>query len=96
MAGQTGNQLLMARYMVVERFREGHSATVYARFAKKGRMLPEGLDYIDSWLSARDDVCYQVMETQTPETFDSWTRNWDDLVDFEIVELKTKPTGSET
>lgn len=87
---------MMPRYMVVERFREGHSATVYARFAKKGRMLPEGLNYIDSWLSADDDMCYQLMETDTPETFDRWIRNWDDLVDFGIVELKTKPTGSET
>ena len=86
----------MPRYMVVERFREGHSATVYARFAQQGRMLPEGLRYIDSWLSARDDVCFQLMETDAPETFDSWTRNWDDLVEFEIMELKKKPTGSET
>ncbi len=83
----------MAHYMVLERFRAGHSAHVYARFHEKGRLLPEGLHYIDSWLSANDDVCYQLMETEVPETFDSWIANWDDLVEFEIIELKEKPTG---
>ena len=92
-AGQAGHGLLMPRYMVVERFREGHSATVYARLAKMGRMLPEGLHYIDSWLSADDATCWQVMETDAPESFDRWTRNWDDLVAFEIIEWKEKPTG---
>ena len=84
----------MARYMVVERFRAGNSAAVYARFAEKGRMLPEGLTYIDSWLCDDDATCWQVMETDNPQTFDRWTANWDDLAEFEIRELKEKPTGT--
>jgi len=84
----------MPEYMVIERFKAGHSEAVYDRFCRKGRMLPEGLTYLDSWLSARDDTCYQLMRTDHPEIFDSWTRNWDDLVDFEVIELKEKPTGS--
>ena len=84
----------MPDYMVIERFKDGHSAPAYARFHSRGRMLPDGLTYLDSWLSARDDTCYQLMRTDDPETFDSWTRNWDDLVDFEVIELKEKPTGS--
>ncbi|WP_317054915.1 DUF3303 domain-containing protein [Roseovarius rhodophyticola] len=83
----------MPRFMVIERFKSGQSGPVYARYHEKGRMLPEGLRYIDSWLSADDDVCYQLMETQTPETFDSWIANWDDLVNFEVIKLKEKPTG---
>ncbi|MEQ8292063.1 MAG: DUF3303 family protein [Roseovarius sp.] len=84
----------MPRYMVIERFRSGSSAAVYARFAEKGRMLPDGLAYLDSWLSRQDDTCFQLMEADVPETFDKWVGHWNDLVDFEIVELKEKPTGS--
>lgn len=86
----------MPHYMVTERFKAGHSADVYARFHAKGRMLPPGLCYIDSWLSADDAACYQLMETETPETFDKWIVHWNDLVDFEIVKLKQKPNGSVT
>ncbi|MEM7074375.1 MAG: DUF3303 family protein [Pseudomonadota bacterium] len=82
--------------MVIEHFRSGSSQPVYARFAACGRMLPEGLTYIDSWLSASDDICFQLMETEAPETFDTWIANWDDLVDFEIVEITEKPTGRVT
>lgn len=84
----------MPRYMVIERFRGGKSAAVYDRFASRGRMLPSGLNYIDSWLSAQDDTCYQLMQTDSPETFDKWTPHWDDLVEFEVVELTEKPTGA--
>ena len=78
----------MPRYMVIERFRAGNSRAVYDRFAEQGRMLPEGLHYIDSWLSASDDVCFQVMQTDAPESFDTWIARWDDLVEFEIIDLK--------
>ena len=83
----------MRRYMVIERFKSGDSAAVYDRFATKGRMLPPGLGYLDSWLSASDDTCYQLMETDTPEKFDKWITHWDDLVDFEITELKENHRG---
>ncbi|MEX0284855.1 MAG: DUF3303 domain-containing protein [Paracoccaceae bacterium] len=86
----------MQRYMVIERFRQGNSAAVYDRFHAQGRLLPEGLHYIDSWLSADDTTCYQVMETNHPETFDIWIAHWNDLVEFEVIELKDKPTGSTT
>jgi len=84
----------MPRYMVIERFRAGDSAAVYERVDSEGRMLPPGLRHLDSWLSADDDVCYQLMETDSPESFDNWIARWDDLVEFEVVELKQKPTGS--
>ena len=83
----------MPHYMVIEHFRSGTSQAVYARFAEKGRMLPDGLVYLDSWLSAQDDTCYQLMQTDRPETFDKWMRHWNDLVDFEVIELKEKPNG---
>lgn len=83
----------MAQYMVIERFKNGDPGAVYARFQNSGRMVPPDLFYIDSWLSATNDVCYQLMETDDPSTFEKWTAHWSDLVDFEIIPLKAKPTG---
>ena len=80
----------MARYMVIETFPRGPDP-VYRRFAEKGRMLPDGLCYIDSWLSADGSRCYQLMETANRSLFDDWTRHWQDLAEFEIVELGDKP-----
>lgn len=73
------------RYMVVERFKTPGAADVYRRFAEKGRMMPDSLRYLDSWISADMRICYQLMETDDYAAFAQWTRNWDDLVDFEIV-----------
>lgn len=73
------------RYMVTERFKDGKVKDVYCRFAEKGRMIPVGLHYVESWVSADVRVCYQLMETERFELLAEWTRNWDDLVDFEIV-----------
>jgi hypothetical protein len=64
---------------------------VYERFEGKGRMLPEGLTYIDSWLEKDGDRCFQLMETHDPSLFDRWMDSWKDLVSFEIVELGEKP-----
>jgi Protein of unknown function (DUF3303) len=73
------------RYMVVERFKTPGAADVYRRFAEKGRMMPDGLTYLDSWISADRTICYQLMETDEQSLFSQWTRNWDDLVHFEII-----------
>ena len=74
------------RYMVVETYRNG-PGPVYARASERGRMLPEGLHFIDSWVvaDARLDTCFQLMETDDPELFREWTAQWDDLTDFRIV-----------
>jgi hypothetical protein len=73
--------------MVIERFRPNAMQAVYERFATRGRLLPAGLHYIDSWLSSEREVCYQLMETGDPSLFDQWIAQWSDLVDFEIVPL---------
>ena len=86
----------MPLYMVIERFKAGHSASIYERFNARGRMLPPGLRYLDSWLRADDAACYQLMETKDPKTFDKWIAHWDDLVEFEVRELKDKPIGSDS
>lgn len=73
------------KYMVIERFKPGRVGDVYRRFAERGRMMPDRLRYIDSWISADLTTCYQLMETDDADSFAEWTRNWDDLVEFEIV-----------
>ena len=77
--------------MVIENFAPGAKNDVYERFATKGRMLPDGLVYIDSWLEKEGDRCFQLMATDDPALFDRWTENWNDLVRFEIIELQEKP-----
>jgi hypothetical protein len=70
--------------MVVERYLQGPEP-VYVRAAERGRMLPEGLAYLDSWVDERLDRCFQLMETDDPSLFDVWIGVWDDLVEFEVV-----------
>jgi len=72
------------RYMVVERFVQG-PGPVYERAAREGRMLPPGLEYVDSWVDERLDRCFQLMETDDPGLFDSWIAAWSDLAEFEVV-----------
>src|SRR6185312_5355822 len=73
------------RYMVIETFTEG-PGPVYARAAERGRMLPPGLVYVESWVDARRlDRCFQLMETDDPSLFEPWVAAWGDLVKFEIV-----------
>jgi hypothetical protein len=71
--------------MVIETFLQG-PGPVYARAGERGRLLPEGLVYIDSWVDARTrDRCFQLMETDDPALFDQWIAAWRDLADFEVV-----------
>lgn len=73
------------RYMVLERFTHGPQA-VYTRAAERGRLLPPGLLYLDSWIDELGlDRCFQLMETEDPRLFDEWIAQWSDLADFEIV-----------
>lgn len=81
----------MTKYMVIETLHPGSLKAVYKRFHDKGRMMPEGLFYIDSWLEKNGDRCFQLMETDDVSLFDLWTEKWDDLADFSIIEIGEKP-----
>jgi hypothetical protein len=76
-------------YMVIEHFKDGAAPDIYRRFREKGRMMPAGLDYVASWISDDMKTCWQVMQSDDREKFEQWTRNWDDLMEFEIVEVRT-------
>ena len=72
-------------FMVVERFAPGRLAEVYRVVRERGRMLPDGLVYVDSWVAASLDVCFQLMECEDPILFQEWAARWGDLADIEIV-----------
>jgi len=73
------------QFMIIERYRPGKEKEIYRRFEEKGRMLPEGLVYINSWINETVTCCYQLMETDAPGKIGEWMSQWDDLVDFEVV-----------
>jgi len=75
-------------YMIIEHFREG-PVPVYRRFREKGRMAPEGLRYVNSWVTTDLNKCYQVMECENPDLIRQWIQNWEDLADFEIIPVVT-------
>jgi Protein of unknown function (DUF3303) len=78
----------MTTYMIVEHFKQG-AALVYRRYREKGRMAPEGLNHVSSWVDLDSAICYQVMETADRTLLDRWMANWEDLVDFEVHPVVT-------
>lgn len=71
--------------MVIETYTQGPEP-VYARASERGRMLPPGLAYLESWVDEEGlNRCFQLMETEEPRLFEKWIANWSDLVEFEIV-----------
>jgi hypothetical protein len=76
-------------YMVVERFKGGDPVPVYRRFRDRGRLAPEGLCYISSWVDERLERCFQLMETDNPQLLQAWIAQWDDIVEFEVVPVMT-------
>ena len=74
-------------YMVIERFKD--APAIYRRLLEKGRMMPEGLEYVSSWIDVDLKTCWQVMRAEDESLFQTWIDNWKDLADFEIVQVRT-------
>ena len=82
-------------YMVIEKYRLG-PGPVYERAAAKGRMLPEGLRYIDSWVvDGQLDQCFQLMEADSPELVGIWRARWADRVDFDVFPVITSSEAAQ-
>jgi uncharacterized protein DUF3303 len=79
-------------YMVTEYFKD--APAIYRRFREKGRMMPDGLNYLSSWIDIEFKVCYQLMETENVTLFERWTENWEDLMEFEIVPVRSSAEAS--
>jgi hypothetical protein len=76
-------------YMVIEHFHEGAGPEVYRRFRENGRMMPDGLSYVASWIEPDFTRCFQVMEWDDPKVFEEWTSKWSDLMKFEAIPVIT-------
>ena len=79
----------MSQYVIVEHFRGGDPVPVYRRFRDRGRMAPDGLRYVASWVSEDLTRCYQVMECEDRRLLDEWLDKWRDIVDFEVIPAMT-------
>ena len=76
-------------FMIIEHFRNGDAAPVYERFRQRGRLAPDGLRYVNSWVTSDLTRCYQVMECDDRSLLDSWIAAWSDLVEFEVMDVIT-------
>ncbi len=72
-------------FMIIEHFRDKNPIPLYKRFQEKGRMMPDGLKYVGSWIEANFDRCFQLMECDNASAIQEWVLAWGDLADFEIV-----------
>jgi hypothetical protein len=77
------------RYVVIEHFHDGDPLPVYRRFRDCGRLAPEGLVYVASWVTTDLRHCYQVMEADDRALLDAWIAQWADIVDFEVIPVVT-------
>ena len=82
-------------YMIVESFRNGDPVPVYRRFRDQGRLAPEGLTYLSSWVTSDMTRCYQLMECEDPKLLAQWIDRWSDLADFEVVPVLTSAEAVE-
>ncbi|HJR63619.1 MAG TPA: DUF3303 family protein [Gemmatimonadaceae bacterium] len=73
------------QFMIIEKFRNGDPVPVYRRFRERGRLAPDGLRYVGSWVTQDLACCYQVMECDDRRLLDEWMSNWADIVDFEVI-----------
>lgn len=81
--------------MVVELFKNEDAVAVYRRFRDRGRMTPEGLVYVSSWVDEKLQRCYQLMETDDRQLLNEWMANWEDLIDFEVYPVITSKEAAE-
>ena len=83
-------------FMVIEKFKNRDALAVYRRFRERGRMMPDGLKYVGSWVEVNLDRCFQLMECEDLKKFQLWMMQWRDLIDFEIVPVISSKDTMET
>jgi hypothetical protein len=76
-------------YMIVEFFHPGAAPEIYRRVRSRGRMLPPGLEYVDSWVDLDYSKCFQLMRTDDRALLDVWIAPWSDLARFEVIAVRT-------
>jgi hypothetical protein len=83
-------------YMVIEHFKNGDAVPVYRRFRDRGRLAPEGLRYVSSWVQQDLTRCFQVMDCDDQRLLEAWIDQWRDLIDFEIIPIMPSSDAAET
>ena len=83
-------------YMVIEHFKNQDPVPVYRRFRDQGRMTPEGLEYVSSWVDTELERCFQVMETSDPNLMTEWIESWSDIVDFKVIPIMSSTDAVQT
>ncbi len=78
-------------FFVIEHFKNGDPLPVRERFQDKGRLVPDGVTYVGSWIDPKTATCYQVMEAEARDLIDEWSSRWSDIVDFEIFDVLSSP-----
>lgn len=86
---------LSQSYLVIESFKHADAVSVYRRFREQGRLAPEGLEFVASWVTADITKCYQVMRCADRGLLERWMANWSDLIDFEVLEVMTSAQALE-
>lgn len=81
--------------MIIETFRPNKVKELYKRFEEKGRQLPAGIHYINSWINEEVTTCYQVMESDSQEKINEWIQHWNDLADFKVIPVITSAQAKE-
>jgi hypothetical protein len=81
--------------MVIEHFRPGQAQSIYRRFRDRGRLMPEGVRYVSSWIDLDFRRCFQVMEAEQQNDLRAWMANWEDLMEFEVIPVRTSAQAAE-
>ena len=82
-------------FMVVEHFNPGAARDIYRRARERGRQMPAGLEYVDSWVDLEYSRCFQLMRADDATLFDAWIRAWSDLVRFEVIPVRTSAEAAQ-
>lgn len=76
-------------FLVIEHFRHGDAVPIYRRLRDRGRLMPDGLEYVSSWVTRDLTMCWQVMRCDDRALLDQWMANWADLMEFEVIPVLT-------
>ena len=83
-------------YMVIEKYKTPGAVEIYRRAKDQGRMIPDGLEYVSSWVDFNFTKCFQLMKTEDVKLFEQWINHWKDLVEFEIIPVQTSAEAMQT
>lgn len=76
-------------FMIVEHFKNADPVPVYRRFLERGRLAPEDVLYVGSWVTPDLSRCFQIMDAPNRARLDEWIANWSDVADFDVTPVMT-------